>query len=166
MNETEALRKFQSKVVKARSAYACCRKGYLRSAQYLLELMDFVRERFAAGPNVQPAVVTLPRVEPFVRVTAVPKPGNPSAVVFGIVEIATGSQTDSFDGPETEGELQAVARFVNAATETTRRATQDCIRCIDKALLSQRKRRRSVTLTKKLPGDWGDRKLNLRVPHA
>lgn len=162
MNEQEALRKFKTRVVKARSAYACCRKGFLRSSQYALEIMDFIREQFNK-PHHQPASVLLPRIEPVIRVTGIPKPST-GQLVFGVVDLETGQQIATGDGPFNEAELQAQANVVNMITETQRRSTQDCIRCIDRALLGNSKRRRNVTLKRKRPG-VANVYLNLRVPH-
>lgn len=166
--EQNALRSFSTKVVTARAAYGCCKKGYFRAAQAVLQMADFIQETLNASSSRE---VRVPAVDPWLilRLIVAMKPPGQAAAPRVYRAILVDSSGREIPGTESEmignltlGEGTAIQAFANLATDKSKNAINDCVKCVSKNVLPQNKGRAYVGLTRPL---GGEKHMVVRVPH-
>jgi hypothetical protein len=152
------LKKIKHKLVRARSAFACCKKGFNRAAQFNGQLLQLIEETIEKHPR-EALVTPLPRLEPWIGVRT---PAYSEKLVIGFLDLRTGEQVSEFPMPLTAPQLEDLKKFVNITSDLLRRQTKDCKTCVDKALLKQSKKRQYGTWKAK---DGTQNQMRIRVVH-
>jgi hypothetical protein len=163
---TEELNKFRKeikhKLVRARAAYACCRKGFARSALFLEQFraaVQWAHDHPVVDQALTIEIAPLPRLEPWVVAKTLPVA---EMLQIGIVDVKQGTSLLGMDIPYTQAEMRLINQFVGLAVDTLTRQRDDCMACIRKAVLSQRKKRKRGTWTST---DGQKNEMRIRIEH-